>query len=131
MKADFLTRVAALTAVEAITGGNVAWHERRRRDGYEAIVLSEISRDRGYSHEGASGDSVMRVQIDCYSQSDVNAEALAEAAIAGLEPAATVGATAFGQSFVDTVRTLPPEDLPGGIRVHRTLIEMSVWHQAA
>lgn len=131
MKADLLTRIAALPGVAAIAGDNVAWHERRRRDGYDAIVLSEISRDRGYSHEGATGQSVMRVQIDCYSEKDVSAEAMAEAVIAGVEPAATAGATAFGQSFVDTVRTLPPEDLPGGIRVHRTLIEMSVWYQAA
>lgn len=128
MKADLIARLAAAAPVAALCGDNIAWHERQRRKPWPALVLTQVGTDRDYSHDGASGVRVTRVQMDCMGDDAGAVEALTLAVLAAIEPAGNVGATAFGQSFLDTERTFPPEDLEGGIKVHRTMLDLSIWH---
>lgn len=131
MEEDLLTRLRGNADVSALVGERVHWAARPQGGALPAITLHMISPGRGYDHGGANGLRRPRVQIDCWGATHASAKAVARAAIAALEPAATIGTTDFVRGFLDGERDFEPGTLADGTKVHRVTIDFFLWWRTA
>jgi hypothetical protein len=131
MEEALLARLLAATSVAALVGDRGAWDERPGGDLFPSLMLSLVTPGRAYTHDGAHGLQSPLVQIDCFATTPDAAKALATAVVLVLEPATTIGGIIFQRSFLEGARSFEPEDLPGGIRVFRRILEMRLWWAAA
>jgi hypothetical protein len=131
MEADLLARLLAAPAVAALAGTRGAWNERPERDALPSFTLTLVTPGRDYTHDGPDPLQGPAVQVDCWGDTPDDAKALADAITAAIEPPATAGATAFRHAFLTTGFDAPVEDLDGGVRVHRRVLQFTIWHQPA
>ncbi len=106
----------------------IDWIERKSDDksAFPAGTLQVMSSGRSYDQDGASGLQQKRIRFESYGLSYEQARKLADTAIATLEPADDVDGIRFHRSKVMFDRDFPPEDLGGGLKVFRTLIDFMI-----
>lgn len=127
METDLRTRLLGATAAAQ----RVSWVSRPQGKALPALTLTMVSPGRGYSHAGADALQESRVQVDCWGRTHLEASQLAGDVLAALEPAASIGGTEFGQSFLDGDRDMPPEDVPGGTTTFRRTLDFMIWWRPA
>lgn len=128
-KGALRARLTAAAPVTALAGQRIYWVDRPQASDLPAITLQTIddARPRTYSDFQTARPST--VQLDVWATTFAQKEALAEAAITALASASTANGVSFQPAYIDSVRDL-------GERVetqfiHRTSIDMIVWHSAA
>lgn len=137
MEADFLARLRADSGVAAAAGTIVLgagtrpavdWIERKSDDlsAFPALVLQIISEVGFYDQDGPSGLEMPRIRLSAFAPTQMAARALLRAGRKCIEPAATVGTTRFHRAKLLLGRDLPPEDLDGGLKIHRTVGDFAV-----
>lgn len=106
----------------------IDWHERQSNDedAFSAIVLTTVSPGRSYHHDGADGAQRPRVRAEIFALSALTAKALRHALIAEMERAVTRGSVIFGRAQLAFERDADPEDLDGGTKVFRTILDFFV-----
>ncbi|MED5546126.1 MAG: hypothetical protein VYD90_12825 [Pseudomonadota bacterium] len=137
MQAELISRLRASPGVTARTGvvpnggatrPAIDWIERKSDDraAFPAMTLQTISAPRGYDQDGADGLQIRRIRFENYGLTYEGARLLADAAIAEMEAAAVIGSVRFHRSKVMFDRDFPPEDLGGGLKIFRTLVDISI-----
>ena len=111
----------------------IDWHERKSNDAsaFPAIVLTTVSPGRTYDLDGADGLSQPRVRLEIFATTPLTAKAVKNAAIAELEQPATLSGIRFHRSRLAFERDTDPEDLPGGMKVFRTILDFFVPNSQA
>lgn len=129
-EADLITRIVAL-GLPGIGADQVSWLQRRRDGTFPAITVQRLTPGRDYTMDGANALHSPRLQINIMALSPAEAEAIEDALIPGLEPAATVGGTKFGPGFLNGSPDLEPERLDDAVTVFRRSPDMTLWHEPA
>ena len=108
----------------------VDWNERKSDDrtAFPAIVLTTISPGRDYMQSGADGLKQPRVRAEVFDLTPLSVKATKDAVIEELESPARHGSTQFSRSRLAFERDTDPEDLPGGLKVFRTILDFFVPH---
>lgn len=139
MQADLITRLDGVPAIAALAGTRIAWNERRRTTpAFPALVLTQVSVDRAWTHSGPTGLDQARVQFDCYATDAATCRALAALVQAEMELGAqvppyspkTVGSTIFHVGMLDAQRTFEPDDLGNNVRAFRESLDFLFDHEA-
>ncbi len=121
--------VARLVAADTPAGDRVSWYGRARGDPLPAIVLLKVTPGEEWTHDGPDGLDRPRVRVDCYADSDVGAEALAEAVKTELHGAATVEGVRFHPAMLDGDRDFDDSEQDGGEALFRTQLEFLFYHE--
>jgi len=128
MEEALVTRLrSALTGVAGTVNARPAvdWVERQSdvSAAFPACVLTVVSPGKTYDHDGADGLQTRRVRAECFGITYSSAKALARAIISSLEISATVAGVRFGRGRLEFERDFQPEDLGGGLKVHRVILD--------
>ena len=125
MKAALVTRLNGSALLAAVAGAAVAWDERPRAAALPAITLNLVSGGRAYTHDGHDGVDGPRVQCDVWDTNWERLQALKAALIEEMERQDFVdtGGVRFWPAFVELEQSGPPEDLEGGQKLFREIID--------
>lgn len=129
MHEALITRLRADAGIAAAVGTYdsrpaVDWIERPNV--LPALTLQEIAPGRDYTHAGAVDLTGPLIQFDCWGNTFGESELLSRAVIAEMEAAATVASVDFDFAFVVSKRATEPEDIGGGVSVHRVSLDFRV-----
>lgn len=129
---------ALLTAdagVAAIVGARVTPYERLQGGALPALTYARISGRRDYAHDGPTGFSESRVQLDAWADPAADAsaygtaKAAARAAVAAVSGyRGTVGPTRIGGIFVEAERDLRGDTAGDTQRLARVSLDLTIWH---
>lgn len=118
---------SALVDVAGVANGRPAidWIERQSdaASAFPAIILTVVSPGKTYDQDGADALQTRRVRAECFGLSYLAAKVLARAATDVLEQAATVSGVRFGRARLQFERDFDPEDLGGGLKIHRVVLD--------
>jgi hypothetical protein len=115
---------------QTAAGTRVYWVTRPQASARPAITLQTISGGRPRTYAGLQGFRDSRVQMDIWAATYAEARSVAEAAIAALEPIKTISnGIIFDSIFFDSERDIL--ERVGTTDIHRTSIDLIVWHQPA
>lgn len=122
-------RLTAAASVIALVAQRIYWVDRPQASSLPAITLQTIDDGRPRHFDGFQDTRSSVVQIDVWATTYAQCRTLAEAVIAALAPEAISNGIRFLRSDVDGVRDM-------GERVetqfiHRTSIDLIVWHSPA
>jgi hypothetical protein len=134
MNVDLLTRLSATPAIVLRTVDRMGWHERGRRwSNADAIVMTPIAPGIEYRHDGPDALEFAWVQFDLWSNDAAALPVLVKLLRDEMEraPSVTVGSTKFYPAFVEGDRTAVPEDLDGGTRMYRRIVDFRFYHEPA
>lgn len=133
MEEALVSRLRSTAAIIAIAGtfnGRPAidWMERGSDDAaaFPAAILSVIGAGKSYDHDGPDGLQNRRVRVECFGRTYGPAKQLSRAIIEELEASKTVGGVRFHRGRVTFERDMDPEDLGGGIKIFRTIIDLII-----
>jgi Protein of unknown function (DUF3168) len=129
MEAALITRLNAVPAITGLTGDRISWFDRVRGDGLPALVLTQISPGREYTHDGPDELDRPRVRFDCWADDQVSAKALARAVLTTMESAADVGDVRFWPAELQVARDLPEAEQDGGAALFRVQQEFLFFHE--
>ena len=106
----------------------VDWSERKSNDqaAFNAIVLTTVSPGREYYQDGADGLTRPRIRAEIFGLGALSVKATKNALIAEMEREAAFGDIQFNRSQLAFERDADPEDLPGGMKVFRTILDFFV-----
>lgn len=136
MEEDLVARLCAVAGIAARAGDRVSWFERPRPQpgqGWDsvldAITLTNVTAQRGWTHEGPTGFDQASIQFDCWSLDPDNVVALRRALRDEMErvPFVNVGGTRFHPGFLQMEELLP--ETVEGVRIFRALDEYRFNHQ--
>jgi hypothetical protein len=130
MEEDLMARLLAAAALHDIVCCNIYFDERPDSSILPAIVITKISPGREYDHAGWDGLETPRYQFDVMAGSRSVVSSIARALIATLEPAATVGGTKFGRSFLEGDADLTPQR-SGNVKIRRRSLDFIIWNEPA
>jgi hypothetical protein len=128
-KGALVARLAAVPAIAAITGANIAWLERPRRGALPAITLTMIYPGREYTHEGADELDMPLLQFDFWGEDADDLRALADLVITEMERQPHVdvapggGVVRFHPAFLERDQDETPVDLDSDLKVYRIIQE--------
>lgn len=120
--------------VGAIADNRVNWGLRPQGEPLPAVTLQVVSDPRTVHLKGRDSGRYTRLQADCWSETLIQALALAAAVIATLEPPATVSGKKFGNALIDGQRDLGENVGSGsdaqssGKFIHRQSVDLLIWH---
>ena len=123
---SYLLGTSALTAR---VGQRINWDERPQLEALPAITLSISSAPVAYHHGGRRDLQRVRVQADVWGSAPGEVLAAKRALITAVEAintAAPVGV--MHGAFIENDFTAGREDMGGGGRVFRRIVEFFVWH---
>lgn len=130
MKAALTSYFLANAGLTAAVGSNLNWNERPQGAALPAINLSRVSTGIAYHHAGATDLERARVQADCWGRTALECETSAKALRAAVETMHEArGDTMLERGFIENMIDTDPEDLGGGVTVHRIIVEFFVWHR--
>jgi len=111
----------------------VDWNERKSNDktAFPALVLTTVSPGRNYYQGGTDGLTRPRIRTEIFDLTPLSAKATKDALIAEMEREATFGGVRFNRSQLAFERDADPEDLPGGLKVFRTILDFFVPNSPA
>ena len=106
----------------------VDWNERKSNDksAFPAIVLSTVSPGQTYSQDGPDELAVPRIRLEIFDLTALSVKASKAAAKAVMETPAQYGGIEFSRSRLAFERDSDPDDLPGGMKVFRTILDFFV-----
>ena len=131
MEAALIARFCADAACAALAVDRFAWDERPRRGGLPAVVLTMVAPGIEYTHDGPDGLDFAWVQADVWAETSEAVSALVVAIRAVFErPSETVLGIKFGMGFLEARHSVPPEDLDGGPKLFRQIIEFRFHWEA-
>lgn len=120
----------ALSAIVGTVHGRPAidWNERKSnaREAFPAIVLSVVSPGRSYSQDGPDELIVPRIRLEIFDLTPLSTKATKKAAQDEMETPAQFGGIQFSRSRLAFERDTDPDDLPGGLKVFRTILDFFV-----
>jgi len=126
-RTDLIARLRGDAPLAAALGTRVAWIEARRDwTAWPQLVVHEISPGRGYSHDGATGMDLPRLQFDVWGQGIVQIEGAEVALLALMEAGGDQGDTRFHPAFLED-RDTGVEDLADQERVHHLRLDFMVF----
>jgi hypothetical protein len=132
MEEALRAHLLANAGLAALVSTRVVWIERPQGSGLPAQTLQRVTAGRQYLYRGASGLTGVSVQIDNWGSSYAQAKALARATVAALDGTFEQDGIRFTGCFLDSERDMPPEELPGGVKVYRVSQDWVIWsHPAA
>ena len=121
---------AALIAGVGTANGRPAvdWNERQSddKDAFNAIVLTTVSPGRIYYQDGVDGLTRPRIRAEVFGLAPMSTKETKAALIAEMEREIAFGGTQFNRSELAFERDADPEDLPGGMKVFRTILDFFV-----
>jgi hypothetical protein len=124
MQQALKTRLLADATISDLVGTRVDWDARPQGKPLPAITLSKID-PRAQHMGGPQATRNTIIQVDCWASKASDAHTLAEAVVAELQPAATVGGVNFlGAFLTDTSMT---EETDNGT-VYRVMVRGSISH---
>lgn len=133
MEADMLARLVGVAGLSPV-GTRIAWGERPRGSSPEfpALVLTQVSPGREWTHDGPDGLDFPRVQFDFYGPSPEQLRTLFIALRDELEatPFTDQGGTRFHQAFLETRVGPTAEDLVDGVRIFRIRCDFQFHHES-
>jgi hypothetical protein len=129
MQGALRARLIAAAPVNAIVSGRVYWVDRPQSSSLPAVTLQVVTDGRPQNMDNFDATRPTTVQVDCWALSYTAKATLAEAVIATLAPAGTSNGITFLRAFVDSVRDLG--ESVGSQFIHRTSIDLIVWHHPA
>ena len=108
----------------------VDWNERKSNDaaGFPAGVLTTVSPGRDYVQGGTDALKEPRIRIELFGLTPLSLKAVKTSVVDELEVARQQGETRFSRSRLAFERDTDPEDLPGGMKVFRTILDFFVPH---
>lgn len=107
MKDDLLALIRADAGVAAEAGARIWWTERPQGSALPAATMHVVGGRDEYHLQGRLGGVETRVQVDCWAETYLAADGLAQALRALLSGyRRTVGATVFLGIFLDAIRDL-------------------------
>lgn len=108
----------------------VDWNERRSNEqtAFPAIVLTTVSPGREYLQGGADRTSEPRIRAEVFDLSPLRTKRTKAAVIDAFETPTEFGGYNFSRSRLAFERDTDPEDLPGGMKVFRTILDFFVPH---
>ena len=111
----------------------VDWSERKSNDraAFPAAVLTTVSPGRDYYQGGTDGLTRPRIRAEIFDLTPLSAKATKDALIAEMELETTFGGVRFNRSQLAFERDADPEDLPGGLKVFRTILDFFVPNSPA
>lgn len=129
MNADLRQKLLDTTSVAAIATGGISWTRAPQvpTAGAPYVVLRQVGGNIGMNHAGRDGLDTVRVQIDCFASSLVQASALREAittALCGFQ--GEVGDTEFTAILPNT-----PRDFDPVANLYRCMADLSVTYRTA
>lgn len=130
---DRLRDALSGTLGEAFNRPAVDWNERKSNDrsAFPAIVLTTVSPGRDYVQGGTDALKRPRIRAEIFDLTPLSVKATKTAVIEEMETSASQGATQFSKSRLAFERDTDPEDLPGGLKVFRTILDFFVPHSPA
>lgn len=115
---------------QTAAGTRVYWLSRPQTSALPAITLQTIAGGRPRTYDGLQAFRDTRVQMDIWAASYAEARSVAEAAIGALEPIKTTSnGVIFDSIFFDSESDAL--ERVGTTDIHRTSIDLIVWHQPA
>ncbi len=130
MKRELADRLRAAAPIAALMGQafgrpNIDWSERKSA-AFPAAILTTASPGRTYEQAGTDGLVRPRIRIEVQANTPLQAEAVRDAIVVEMERDALVGDVQFNRSQLAFERDMDPEDLAGGIKVFRTILDFFV-----
>jgi hypothetical protein len=117
-------------AVNAACGGRCSHILGNQGEAYPSLVISRIGGERGYFHSGPSGLVRTRMQFDALGRTQVESWTLARAVRARISGKVfTQGGVSVGGVFLDDERQTSEASTSDGVRVFRTSLDFTIWHQ--
>lgn len=117
-------------AVEGACGGRCSHIERNQGEPLPALVLTRFGGRREMFHDGPSGLVESRLQVDCYGLTQIESWILSRAVctrISGRRFAQS--GLSFDGVFLDDERQSSEAATSEGVRVFRTSLDFTIWHQ--
>lgn len=108
----------------------VDWSERKSNDkaAFPAGVLTTVSPGRDYVQGGTDALQEPRIRVELFGLTPLSLKAVKRTLVDELEKSAQQGATQFSKSRLAFERDTDPEDLPGDMKVFRTILDFFVPH---
>lgn len=137
MDEALVARLVAVPAISAIVDDRVSWFERPPADGtgaaLNAIVLTEITPGRNWTHDGPTELDEPRIQFDCWAEKPSVALALARAVQTEMErlDVVTVDDWVFEPCASLELRRRDTERLGNGVNIHRVQLDFTIYHHPA
>ncbi len=126
MEAALLAKLLGNPALAALVN-EISWVERGNDD-LPVITLTLIDRGREYHLTGHDGLDASWVQADVWAGSVLTAFEIARAFTSAIEPQEDIDGWRIGPCFLEIEHNMPPEDLDGGGKVHRVMMEWRVFN---
>lgn len=137
MDEALVARLVAVPAISAIVDDRVSWFERPPADGtgtaLNAIVLTEVTPGRDWTHDGPTGLDEPRIQFDCWGWQPSVAQALADAVQTEMErlDVVTVAGWVFLPPASLELHRRDSERLGAGVNIHRVQLDFTIYHHPA
>lgn len=106
----------------------VDWNERKSNEesAFPAIVLTTVSPGRTYDQAGSDGMKRPRIRAEIFDLAALSAKAMKDALVEEMERDVALDGTQFNQAQLAFERDADPEDLPGGMKIFRTILDFFV-----
>ncbi|HYI42682.1 MAG TPA: DUF3168 domain-containing protein [Sphingomicrobium sp.] len=131
MQGALRAQLIADAAVAQLVGQRVHWVDRPQGGELPAVTLQTISAARPRHMQGLQTLRSSRVQCDIWAETYKQAREITEAVVAALEPAHTANGISFRPTGFENERDLM-ERLAGDTKsIHRTTLDLIVWHSPA
>lgn len=121
-------QLLAASALTALVGTRITWEERPQLEALPSITLTVSSAPRAYHHAGASNLQRSRIQADIWGARAADVLAIKRALITAVEGLNTSKPAPIAGAFIENSFATEPEDMGGGAKVFRRIVEFFVWH---
>lgn len=129
MEGALRARILAAAPVTALVGQRVYWEDRPQAGALPDVTLNVITDERGQTFDGFQGLRGTNIQIDVRATTYAAKKALTEAVIAAVTPKAVSNGIKFGRA--SDIRTRSLNERTDTQFIHRTAIDLIVWHSPA
>ncbi len=129
MEGALRARLLAATPVVAFVADRIYWEDRPQDKTLPDITLAIIDDARPQTMDGFQSFRPTQVQIDVRAADFAQKKALAETVIAAVTPPATVNGVRFGRAADIRPRSL--NERTETQFIHRTVIDLIIWHSPA
>lgn len=110
----------------ASVGRKVHWVDRPQGESLPGLTLTVISPGTNYDHDGRVGLQYARIQLDCWGATYAEAKILSRGVSREMEETFENENIAFDEAFELRNSDEKPDELPGGTKVFRVLMEFNM-----
>jgi hypothetical protein len=133
MEQQLMTLILADSGVSSAVGTSVFWNTVPQAEDYPLVLMTRVGGFVDYHSDGPSGLVESRVQLDCYSETYLQARSIADAVVAFVNTLKRTesGAIRFNAGFVVSQDARFEVSSEGSRKLHRVVIDATIWHSAA